>query len=139
MQKTMAICVFGATVFLPAPGIAASCESLTSLTLPNTTITLARSVAAGEFTPRFPVQPGANFKEMRAFCRIAATLAPSKDSDIKIEVWMPASGWNGKFQAVGNGGWSGAIVYPGLARALARAMLPPVPTRDTQAGVEASR
>ena len=26
---------------------------------------------------------------------------PSKDSDIKIEVWMPAAGWNGKFQATG--------------------------------------
>jgi len=26
---------------------------------------------------------------------VAATLKPSSDSDIKIEVWMPASGWNG--------------------------------------------
>jgi feruloyl esterase len=104
---------------------AASCESLASLTLPNTTITLAKPVGAGEFTlpaaaARGPMPPGANFKDMRAFCRVAATLAPSKDSDIKIEVWMPATGWNGKFQAVGNGGWSGAIVYPSLARALAR-------------------
>jgi feruloyl esterase len=105
--------------FLPAPAGAASCESLTSLTLPNTTITLATPVAAGEFTPQDPAPPGANFKNLSAFCRVAATLAPSKDSDIKIEVWMPASGWNGKFQAVGNGGWSGAIVYPSLARALA--------------------
>jgi feruloyl esterase len=92
---------------------------LTSLTLPNTTITMAKPVAAGEFTPSGPTPPGANFKGIPAFCRVAATLAPSKDSDIKIEVWMPASDWNGKFQAVGNGGWSGAIVYPSLARALA--------------------
>jgi len=102
---------------------AASCESLASLTLPNTTITLATPVAAGEFTPPAapnPMPPNANLKNMPAFCRVAATLAPSKDSDIKIEVWMPASGWNGKFQAVGNGGWSGAIVYQSLARALGR-------------------
>jgi feruloyl esterase len=92
---------------------------LTSLTLPNATITMAKPVAAGEFTPSGPAPPGGNFKDLRAFCRVAATLAPSKDSDIKIEVWMPTSGWNGKFQAVGNGGWSGAIVYPALARALA--------------------
>src|SRR5256886_10665453 len=45
---------------------------------------------------------------------------PTSDSDIKIEVWMPATDWNGKFQAVGNGGWSGAISYAPLARALAR-------------------
>ena len=110
-------------ILAPAPAAAASCESLTSLTLPHATITMARPVAAGEFTlpaaPR-PLPAGANFKSLPAFCRVAATLAPSNDSDIKIEVWLPASGWNGKFQAVGNGGWSGAIVYPSLARALAR-------------------
>jgi hypothetical protein len=30
-----------------------------------------------------------------SFCRVAATLKPSGDSDIKIEVWLPLSGWNG--------------------------------------------
>jgi feruloyl esterase len=90
--------------------------------LPDATITLAETVAAGEFTmpapTRNPAAPGPNYKALPAFCRVAATLAPSKDSDIKIEVWLPSSGWNGKFQAVGNVGWSGAIVYPSLARAL---------------------
>ena len=55
-----------------------------------------------------------------AFCRVAATLTPTADSRIRIEVWMPASGWNGKFQAVGNGGWNGNIEYLGLAEALGR-------------------
>ncbi len=41
------------------------------------------------------------YKDLPAFCRVAATLKPTSDSDIKIEVWLPASGWNGKFQAVG--------------------------------------
>jgi feruloyl esterase len=50
---------------------------------------------------------------------VAATLKPSSDSDIKIEVWMPAAGWNGKFQGVGNGGWAGSISYSALAAALA--------------------
>jgi feruloyl esterase len=40
---------------------------------------------------------------------VAARLTPSADSDIRIEVWMPLSGWNGKFMAAGNGGFSGAI------------------------------
>ena len=55
-----------------------------------------------------------------AFCRVAATLKPSSDSDIKVEVWLPASGWNGKLQAVGNGGWAGTISYPAMAQALRR-------------------
>ena len=55
-----------------------------------------------------------------AFCRIAATLKPSFDSDIKIEVWLPASGWNGKFQGVGNGGFGGRISYGAMVTALNR-------------------
>ena len=46
---------------------------------------------------------------------MTATLTPSSDSDIKVEVWLPTSGWNGKFQAVGNGGWAGVISYAALA------------------------
>jgi feruloyl esterase len=110
---------------------AASCESLTKLALPNTTITAAHTVAAGAFVP--PVVPGRGgaagrggrggpapiFSTLPPFCRVAATLKPSSDSDIKIEVWLPATGWNGKFQAIGNGGWAGVIGYPALAAALA--------------------
>ena len=44
-----------------------------------------------------------------AHCRIAATLKPSADSEIKMEIWMPAENWNGKFQMMGNGGWAGTI------------------------------
>jgi feruloyl esterase len=53
-----------------------------------------------------------------AFCRVAATLAPTPDSDIKVEVWLPAEGWNGKLQAVGNGGWAGTISYAALSAAV---------------------
>ncbi len=33
---------------------------------------------------------------------------------------MPASNWNGKFQAVGNGAFNGNISYPAMMTALAR-------------------
>ena len=99
---------------------AASCESLAAVSLTNATITSAQSVAPGAFTPPVPAQPSAaQFGRLPEFCRITATLAPSADSDIRIEVWMPASGWNGKLQAVGNGGWAGVISYPALAAGVA--------------------
>ena len=45
-----------------------------------------------------------------AHCRVAAVLTPSADSHIEMEVWLPTpEAWNGKFQAVGNGGWAGTI------------------------------
>lgn len=100
-----------------------SCERLAALALPETTITSA-AVAAGTFTLPSGGPPGAalgggrGFTDLPDFCRVAATLAPSKDSNIRVEVWLPASGWNGKFLGVGNGGWSGAIGYGALANAL---------------------
>ena len=45
-------------------------------------------------------------------------MKPSADSDIKIEVWLPVTGWNGRFQAVGNGGWNGTINQNALADGL---------------------
>ena len=53
-----------------------------------------------------------------AHCRVQAVLKPSSDSHIEMEVWLPVENWNGKFQAVGNGGWAGNISYPALATAL---------------------
>jgi feruloyl esterase len=112
-----------AFVLFSVPSWAASCESLASLALKNTTITLAQPVAAGDFAPpgRAPAEgpaPAVAFKGLPAFCRVAATLKPTEDSDIKIEVWLPVSGWNHKFEAVGNGGWAGAISYGAMAEAL---------------------
>jgi feruloyl esterase len=49
---------------------------------------------------------------------VAAVLTPSSDSHIEMEVWMPAENWNGKFQAVGNGGWAGSISYGAMVTAL---------------------
>ena len=114
---------FAAVVLFAAPSWAATCESLASLPLKNTTITMAQPVAAGEFVPPGKATaevPSAAvaMKDLPAFCRVAATLKPTEDSDIKIEVWLPASGWNHKLEAVGNGGWAGAISYGAMAQAL---------------------
>jgi feruloyl esterase len=100
-------------------GNAATCESLGSAKLSNGTVTSATSVAAGALA-----QPGgrggAAPTDVPAICRVAATLTPTKESDIKIEVWLPMAGWNGKLQAVGNGGWNGNIDTNALAGAVRR-------------------
>ena len=104
------------------PGTGEPCRSpprpapiLKSLKLANTTITLAEAVAAGPFVPpgRAGGPPPAAAPAaapagrggapatpplmLPAYCRVAATLTPSSDSDIKIEVWLPSEGWNGKY------------------------------------------
>jgi Tannase and feruloyl esterase len=115
--------LFFVIVLLAAvPAVAASCESLSNLKLPDTEITSAQTVAPGAFTP-----PNAGdgpepaiFKKLPAFCRVMAEIKPAKDSDIKIEVWMPVSGFNGNFRGQGNGGFAGSITYLGMAAAVSR-------------------
>ena len=100
-----------------APVVA--CESLTKLSLPHTTITQAVAVAAGQLdlpTGNSPNRVAWNTNP--AFCRVFATAKPSSDSDIKIEVWLPIAGWNGKLMGATNGGWAGSIVYNAIFPAL---------------------
>jgi feruloyl esterase len=107
-------------VFVAAPAGAATCEGVSTVSQPHVAVTLAQIVAPGAFTAPGRGGRGANvFASLPSFCRVAATLTPSADSDIKIEVWLPASGWNGKLEAVGNGAWAGNISYPAMATALA--------------------
>ena len=117
------VALYSAAAFAQAPAVsAAACEQLAaSLKLSNTTVSSATAVAAGKF-----VQPGAGAAaaqaaaKLPAFCRVALTIKPSSDSDIKSEIWLPLSGWNGKFLAVGNGAWGGSIQYAALGDGLRR-------------------
>jgi len=95
---------------------AVNCASLTSLVLPDATITLAQPIPAGNFT----APNGQVFTGMPAFCEVQGIAKPTSVSAINFEVWMPTSGWNGKFEGVGNGGLAGTIVYSSMAPALQR-------------------
>ena len=109
---------------LSLPVLGATCDSLLSLQLPDAAIDTAQVVAAGTFAmPAGAGQPngGPNFKGLPEFCRVAATLKPSGDSDIKIEVWLPnPAAWNGKYLGVGNGGRAGVISYGATGAPLGR-------------------
>src|ERR1041384_4678209 len=88
---------------------AATCEGLSSISLPHTTITLAQPVAAGAFVaPGRGGGPGQALTDLPAFCRVMATLTPSSDSDIRMELWLTVEpAWNGKLRGTGNGGLGG--------------------------------
>lgn len=96
---------------------AQSCDRLSKLASPKVSITLAKLVDTGIFTP---TESAIALHHLPAFCRVVATLKPSSDSDIRVEVWLPATEWNGKFLAVGSGGWGGSIAYDSMADALRR-------------------
>jgi feruloyl esterase len=102
---------------LAAPTMAAApapCGELRSMSVSNASIVSAELVAAAGTLP--------------AHCRVAAVLAPSTDSHIEMQLWLPLpETWNGKFEAVGNGGWAGTITTgtansPRIARSMASAL-----------------
>ena len=82
IRRALLLVVLTIVVFASAAIAAAPCENLASLKLPETTITAAQSIAAGAFQPpagsgpRGGAGPGAAFKDLPAFCRVAATLTP---------------------------------------------------------------
>src|SRR3954447_25496809 len=81
------------------------CGTLASLTLPETTAISAELVTTGTAEEQ---------ADLPAFCRVRLTVQPS----INIEVWLPTQTYNGRFQAVGGGGYAGEISYPAMATAL---------------------
>lgn len=116
-----------ASFSLSIPGVAQAqspsmaCDMLASLSLPHTSMTSAQTVAAGQFTPPGRGGRGAAsvpIADLPAFCRVTASSKPAPDSDIRFEVWLPMAGWNGKLQAVGNGGYAGAVGYGAMATAV---------------------
>jgi feruloyl esterase len=78
--------------------------------LPQTSIAQVQSLRAGS-------HPSPVGELNKPICRLVALVGPKV---IKLEIWLPTEGWNGKFQGVGNGGLAGLIDYGAIRRAIAR-------------------
>jgi feruloyl esterase len=106
--------LFALVAVASTSAMATPCTNLQSLGLEHTTITSAADNTTGVF-----VVPGSNppqtFTGLPAFCRVTATLTPTSDSSIKIEIWLPVATWNGRFLGTGGGGFQGVITYSELA------------------------
>jgi len=125
-RRTCAAAIaLGAAVALASPALAADCGAMASLPVDKGRVTAATLVAPGAFQPPpgFGPPPGianGGFQNLPAFCRVQATLTPTSDSAIKVEMWLPAAGWNGKLVGIGNGVWAGSISYSEMGPTLAQ-------------------
>jgi pimeloyl-ACP methyl ester carboxylesterase len=111
IARVMVIALAATAALIASPsrasGAPVPCADLAKLSLPDTTITSAEEVPAGEWAP----PAGPRQANLPAFCRIALTVSPQ----IHIEVWLPKDGWNGRYRGEGGGGYAGQISYGGLA------------------------
>ena len=113
---------------------AASCDQLASLSFPNATVTSAHLVEPGSFVPpngRSGDPAAAAFTGLAAFCRVTATIKVD-DSNVRTEVWLPATGWNGDFQPAGSSFWGGSLPYARMAALLRTNVV----TAGTNLGIE---
>ena len=118
MKKTRFLSSLAAAawVLISLPACATTCSSLRELHLAHGRITGAEVISTGTFSP----PAGKPLTNLPPFCRVTATLKPSADSDILVEIWMPQSGWNQRFEGTGNGGFAGKISWGALADGLRR-------------------
>jgi feruloyl esterase len=102
-----------------------SCTRLARVELSQAKVVSAEAVPPGAFTPPPSLNPWmagdpSFYKKLPTFCRVVVKATPSSDSDIRIEVWMPATGWNGRFRGQGNGGFAGEIDFRSLGATVAQ-------------------
>jgi feruloyl esterase len=114
------IAIVASAILSPRADAQQACESLINLKLSHTTILSATVVPEKPFNANRPGLPALPPVTLPAHCEVKGVARPTSDSEIKFEVWLPVSGWNGKFQQVGNGGWAGSIPTQSMVEPLRR-------------------
>ena len=99
-------------LFAAVTALGATCADLGLIAIDSVSISVTEQHEAGFLSQN----RGADLS-LPAHCRVAAVLSPSDDSHIEMELWLPDN-WNGKFLALGNGGWAGSISFSAMALGL---------------------
>jgi feruloyl esterase len=112
LWPVLSVIFFAAFALISIPATAQqTCESLKDIKIPNVTITKVTPGGSGSTVPAtrgFMGGPGAAINV--PYCKVEAFSAPTSDSHIGIEVWLPdPKNWNGNFLAAGNPGFMGGI------------------------------
>jgi feruloyl esterase len=100
----------GATGPGAAPGRGAAAGDAGARGAVNAPAARGTGNAPGRAQQQAPAAAAQPPQRLPAHCRVQLVLKPSSDSHIEMEMWLPpAEAWNGKFMAVGNGGFAGSI------------------------------
>jgi feruloyl esterase len=87
-----------------------TCEKLASASLTGAKVDSAVLISDGKLSIT-----GHELNGLPSFCRVRGTAAPTPQSKIGFELWLPVAGWSGRIELVGNGGYSSQIRLDELA------------------------
>jgi feruloyl esterase len=105
----VALAVICSTELLAQQAPKNKCERLQSLQLRNTIITAVAVVPEAQFALPTSATSNKPSLDLPSYCRVTATIRPTPNSDIGIELWMPTSQWNEKVLGTGNVNWCGGV------------------------------
>lgn len=89
-------------------------RKIKSIPLKGVIITDVQDISDGDYiTPN-----GNKVTDLPAFIKVSFTSKPTSESNIRCELWLPRSNWNGRFLGTGNGGGAGNISYGPLINGL---------------------
>ena len=105
----------------PAPPAAnpQACQGLTSVTSDSATVTTATMVSG----PITLASAAGSASVSVPFCRVEGVARPSADSEIKFEVWLPATraAWNGRMKVeAASDSYLGGVPYPRMGQMIAQ-------------------
>jgi feruloyl esterase len=97
-----------------------ACEKLKDLRLGHAQVVAADYKSSGPEISFKTALLGIFWFDVPASCRVKIVDAPTSDSHIEMEVWMPAESWNQRLWSGGNGGLAGSIDELSMTIALSR-------------------
>jgi feruloyl esterase len=117
LARLLSLIAIPAALLCGGPAAASvPCEGLPTVALQDARVSASVLVSG----PSFTAPDGRSYSGLPSFCKVSVVATPTPDSLINIEVWLPtAASWNGRLQAVGNGGYAGNLAAPAPAMVIA--------------------
>jgi tannase/feruloyl esterase len=120
-----------ATVMAPA-ATGSTCTTLTAPLVPGASVQSMTEVFVPAGTDQIPGGP--SIPNVPAHCEVTLFLAhPGAGDHVRVAVWLPTSGWNGRYEGTGGGGYAAGQFDVALAPAIAQGYA----AASTDAGVSA--
>ncbi|ALG07045.1 tannase/feruloyl esterase family alpha/beta hydrolase [Kibdelosporangium phytohabitans] len=113
------VALVSATFVISTPATASAvqgCGSIGKPAVPGADVVSVTAIdkpgGTVEYPPEYPIPPVTG---VPPYCEVTAVLThPGVGDRVTVKLWLPATGWKGRFQGVGGGGYSMGAPFDGM-------------------------